>query len=143
MKKFILIILCLFPAIIFAQSATDYFHTAANYYVNANKENAQVAIKEGIQKFPNDQKLRTLASRIEELPDPEEDQDNQNQQNQDNQDQNNEEQKQQQQQQEEQSISREDAERLLNSLANDEKNVQEKVRLEKAAQERRNTVKNW
>ena len=70
-------------------------------------------------------------------------QDNQNsednqQQNQDNQDQD-----EQQQQQEEQSISREDAERLLNSLANDEKELQEKLQLEKAARERRNTVKNW
>ena len=67
---------------------------------------------------------------------------NQNQQNQDNQDQNNENQNQ-NQQQDEQSISKEDAERLLNSLANDERKVQEKVNLEKAANERRSTVKNW
>jgi len=52
---------------------------------------------------------------------------------------------QQQKQQEpgEQSISKEDAQRLLNSLANDEKNVQEKVKLAKAARERKLTVKNW
>ena len=148
MKKIILLMLYLFPAMLFAQSATDYFHIAANYYVNANKKSAQTTIQEGIQKFPNDQKLKSLASKIEELPDPE---DNQNQQNQNSQDQNNgdqnqsqeEEQQQEQQQPQEQSISKEDAERLLNSLANDEKNVQDKVRLEKAAKERRNSVNNW
>lgn len=49
----------------------------------------------------------------------------------------------QQQKQQEQSISKEDAERLLNALANDERNVQEKVKLAKAARERQQTVKNW
>jgi hypothetical protein len=141
MKKIIFLILCSFPAILFAQSATDYFHMAANFYVNANKKNAQTTIQEGIQRFPNDQQLRNLASKIEELPDPEDDQSQQNQQNQNNQDQDS--QQQEQQNQQEQSISREDAERLLNSLANDEKEVQERVRLEKAAQERRNSVRNW
>jgi tetratricopeptide (TPR) repeat protein len=48
-----------------------------------------------------------------------------------------------QQQQQEQAISKDDAQRLLNSLANDEKNVQEKVKLAKAARERKLTVKNW
>jgi len=52
-------------------------------------------------------------------------------------------QKNQQQQQQEQNISQEDAERLLNSIANDEKNVQEKVKLAKAAKARVRTVKNW
>jgi hypothetical protein len=55
-------------------------------------------------------------------------------------------QQQQQQQQEQQSqqvISKEDAERLLNSIANDEKNVQEKVKLAIAANARVKTLKNW
>ena len=52
-------------------------------------------------------------------------------------------QKNQQQQQQEQNISQEDAERLLNSIANDEKNVQEKVKLAKAAKAKVRTVKNW
>jgi len=68
-------------------------------------------------------------------------QDNQNQQNQeDNQEQN---QSQSQQQQEENAISREDAERLLNSLANDEQKVQEWMRRVKASREWKNVVKNW
>jgi Ca-activated chloride channel homolog len=49
----------------------------------------------------------------------------------------------QKQQQQEQKISKEDAQRLLNALANDEKNVQEKVKLAKAAKERVRTRINW
>lgn len=49
----------------------------------------------------------------------------------------------QQQQPDKQQISKEDAERLLNSLANDEKNVQEKVKLAKASKAKVRTVKNW
>ncbi len=48
-----------------------------------------------------------------------------------------------QQQQQKPEISKEDAQRLLNSLANDEKNVQEKVKLEKAAKAKVRTEKNW
>jgi len=47
------------------------------------------------------------------------------------------------QQQEQQGVSKDDAERLLNALANEEKNVQEKVKLAKAAKEKVRTVKNW
>jgi len=49
----------------------------------------------------------------------------------------------QQQQQQQQAISKEDADRILNALANDEKKVQEKVKLEKAAKARVRTLKNW
>jgi tetratricopeptide (TPR) repeat protein len=49
----------------------------------------------------------------------------------------------QQQQEQKQGISKDDAQRLLNALANEEKNVQEKVKLAKAAKEKVRTVKNW
>jgi len=49
----------------------------------------------------------------------------------------------QQQQQQQQGMSKDDAERLLNALANEEKDVQEKVKLAKAAKEKVRTVKNW
>jgi Ca-activated chloride channel family protein len=52
-------------------------------------------------------------------------------------------QKNQQQDQQQQSISKEDAQRLLNAIANDEKNVQEKVKLAKAAKEKVRTRINW
>lgn len=69
---------------------------------------------------------------------------NKNQKQNNNKDQNNQNNKQNQQQQpQEQSISKEDAERLLNAIANDEKNVQEKVKLAKASNEKIRTLKNW
>jgi Ca-activated chloride channel family protein len=46
-------------------------------------------------------------------------------------------------QQQQQGISKEDAQRLLNAIANDEKNVQEKVKLAKAAKEKVRTRINW
>jgi alpha-galactosidase/6-phospho-beta-glucosidase family protein len=55
---------------------------------------------------------------------------------------NNQDQKQQQQPQK-QEISKEDAQRLLNSLANDEKNVQEKVKLAKATKAKVKSRINW
>jgi tetratricopeptide (TPR) repeat protein len=57
--------------------------------------------------------------------------------------QNQDDQKQPQQQQDQQAISKEDAERILNALANDEKEVQEKVKLAKAKKENVRTLKNW
>ncbi len=65
-----------------------------------------------------------------------------------NQEQNSDQQQQQQQQEEkkekqQQEISKEDAERLLNALANDEKDIQEKVKLAKALKSRTRTTKNW
>jgi Ca-activated chloride channel homolog len=76
------------------------------------------------------------------------DKQDQNEQSQDDkkdQNQNNDQQQQQQQKQQDsqQAISKEDAERVLNALANDEKNVQERVKLAKALKARVRTVKNW
>jgi Ca-activated chloride channel family protein len=58
-------------------------------------------------------------------------------------DQNDKQDQKQQQQPQKQEISKDDAQRLLNSLANDEKNVQEKVKLAKANKSKIRTVKNW
>lgn len=52
-------------------------------------------------------------------------------------------QQQEQQQDQQQTIPKEDAERLLNAIANDEREVQEKVKREKAAKARVKTLKNW
>lgn len=56
-------------------------------------------------------------------------------------DQNNQYNKQQQEQQK--GISKEDAQRVLNALANDEKKVQEKVKLEEVSKSKVRTVRNW
>lgn len=68
--------------------------------------------------------------------------------NQDNQDKNQEQQKQddqqqQQEQKQEPKISKEDAQRLLDALANDEKKTQEKVKLAKAKANKVRTLKEW
>lgn len=68
-------------------------------------------------------------------------------QNKDNKDQNkdkkDQDKQQQNDQQQQQKISKEDAERLLKAIEDDEKDVQEKVKLAKAAKEQVKTVKNW
>jgi Ca-activated chloride channel family protein len=83
----------------------------------------------------------------QENQDQDKNQQNKNDKQQQKNDQNNENQQQQQQQkdqqQQQQGISKEDAERLLNSLANDEKDIQEKVKLAKALKARTSTLKNW
>jgi len=48
-----------------------------------------------------------------------------------------------QKEQQQQEISKEDAERLLNALANDERDIQEKVKLAKALKAKTRTEKNW
>ncbi len=70
-------------------------------------------------------------------------QDDKDQDQQKDQDKKDEQDKKQQEQQQQQGISKDDAQRLLNALANDEKNVQEKVKLAKAAKAKVKTVKNW
>ncbi|MGD0756026.1 MAG: tetratricopeptide repeat protein [Bacteroidales bacterium] len=71
------------------------------------------------------------------------DQKDQNDKNKDQQKDQNKNQDKKQQQPQNQEISKDDALRLLNSLANDEKNVQEKVKLAKASKTKVRTVKNW
>jgi tetratricopeptide (TPR) repeat protein len=72
------------------------------------------------------------------------DQQNQNDKNKDQQkDQNKNQDQKQKQQPQQQEISKDDAQRLLNALANDEKNVEQKVRLEKAAKAKVRSRINW
>lgn len=70
------------------------------------------------------------------------DQKDQNDKNKDQQKDQNKDQPQKQRQQQE-GISKDDAQRILNALANDEKKVQEKVKLAKAVKDKVRTVKNW
>ena len=75
--------------------------------------------------------------------DDQEDKQDQQQQSQGDQQQEQQQQQQQQQQPQEVKISREDARRLLEALANDEKKVQEKVKKEQAKAARVRTLKDW
>ena len=136
-------------------------YNLGNSYLQAGKFNESIeAYKESLRLQPNNFEAKynlayaqDLLQEQEEQQQDDNNQDNQNnqendssdnsqdQQNQDSQYQNNEERN--QQQQEQPSISREDAERILNSLANEDREVQERVRLRQAAQERRSSVRNW
>ena len=71
------------------------------------------------------------------------DQNDKDKQNDKNSSQDKDQQQQQNKEEHKQAISKDDAQRLLNALANDEKNVQEKVKLAKAAKEKVRSVKNW
>ncbi|HOW39050.1 MAG TPA: tetratricopeptide repeat protein [Bacteroidales bacterium] len=104
-----------------------------------------LAYAQDLLKKQEEQKQQEQQEQNKENDDKKNDQNKQNDDKNQDQKDNKEQQQQQQQQQkkQDQSISKEDAQRLLNALANDEKNVQEKVKLAKAARERKQTVKNW
>ncbi|MDX9695257.1 MAG: hypothetical protein RBT49_05660 [Bacteroidales bacterium] len=145
----IIIIMFALPLICNGQSLDDYLHTGSNLYINGQMKEAKAKILEGIQKYPNDQRLKALAEKIKEdekKDNQKKDQDkkeedkkdqNKDQQNQDQQD------KKDQQQQQQPQISKEDAERLLQALANDEKKTQEKLKEEKAKAAKARVVKEW
>jgi hypothetical protein len=68
MKSIILILyFCLaFSAVSFSQGAQAYFNTSANHYVQNRRDDALRSVQAGIQKYPNDQKLRALADKLKE-----------------------------------------------------------------------------
>ena len=121
------------------------------------------AYKNSLKLNPGNMEAKYNLAYAQDLLKKQEQQQQQQQQNKDNQDQNKDQEKQKdknkdqdqqqkdqqkqdenrQQQQQQQEMSKEDAERLLNAIANDEKNVQEKVKLAKAAKARVKTLKNW
>ena len=118
---FLFITFCV-PAFYAQTTADDYFHTAANLYVNANKKEAKQVISEGINQFPNNAKLKNMANAIDKLPDQPPPQQNQQQQNQNNNDKN------QQEQQQQQQMSKQEAQQLLDALSQDEQQTQQNAR---------------
>lgn len=136
-----------------SQSPEEFFVGGANLYINGDTERAKNYVGTGLLKYPDDKKLQALKKAIEEEKkdknqnqdqDKQKDQNKDQQNNKDQQDQQQQEKNQdQQQQQKDGYISKEDAQRLLDALANDEKNVQEKVKEAKAAKARVRTLINW
>lgn len=68
MKSILLIVyFCLaFISVSFSQGAQAYFNTSANHYVQNRREDALRSVQAGIQKYPNDQKLKALAEKLKE-----------------------------------------------------------------------------
>ena len=155
------------------QSAEDIFHFAGNLYINGNNKGAKAELDNGLNMFPGDPKLQALRDKIkeEEKKQQEQNQQSQNQNNEDQDKQNQkqdeqqqadnsdqeqnqqqpqpkdgeqeEQQQQQQQQYVEGEISKEDADRILNALEEEEKDVLKKLELQKAKAKKVPTEKEW
>jgi len=105
---------------------------------------AQDMLKQQEQQKQQQNKDKQDQNKDQSKKDQKKDQKDQKNQNNENKDQQkNDKQDKDKQQDQQQEMSQDDAQRLLNALANEEKNVQEKVKLAKAAKERVRTVKNW
>ena len=128
------------------------YHNLGNSFLKSQKiEQSIEAYKNSLRYYPDDQETKYNLSYAQDLLKKQQQQkkdqkQNQDQkQNKDQQEQNkNEQQKDKQEQQKQpQKISKEDANRLLNALANDEKKIQEKVKKAKAKAQRIQTEKDW
>jgi len=132
------------------------YHNMGNSLLQAGKLDESIeAYKEALRRNPADMETKYNLAYAQNLKKQQQEQQNQDQnqdqdqdQNQDqdqDQDQNQQQQqqKQQQQQPQNQKISKEDAQRLLAALANDEKKTQEKVKKAKAKAKKVRTLKDW
>lgn len=142
------------------------YHNLGNSLLKSQKiEQSIAAYKSSLRNYPGDQETKYNLSYAKDLlkeqqqkkdqkqnkdqennkDKQEQDKENQDQQEKDQQEQNkNEQQKDKQKQQKQpQKISKEDANRLLNALANDEKKIQEKVKKAKAKMQKVKTEKDW
>lgn len=145
----ILVVLLLTAQTVSAQSAEEYFHNGGQSYIHSNLQDAISYVNEGLAKYPSDPKLTALLQKLEEEQKKQQQQDQQ-QQNQEENQQNQEQQQDQQQQNEEQQqqqeqqpdgengdeendpqqqaqqmgqMSKENAEKILQALAQKEKEL--------------------
>ncbi len=138
--KLLLAIGLLFCNTGFGQDVSDYFHTASQQYIYGKTEECKQTIATALSIYPNDKKLIALRDKIKE----EEKKKQQNQQNNNQQDKKDDQQKQKQKEQEQQkNISQEDANRILEAMQNEEKELQKKLKMEKVRKEKGKTLKNW
>ena len=92
----ILVCILLFAVAAFAapiatapKSASAYYSDAAFQYIENRLPSAEITCNEGLNYYPNDQKLQMLLDRIQEAKDEQQKENQKNDKNQDNQDQNN------------------------------------------------------
>ncbi|MEX2604876.1 MAG: hypothetical protein WD361_11760 [Gracilimonas sp.] len=159
-----LLFLLLISIPVMAQSADEYFHNGAQYFINADLQEAIHQVQNGLNQYPNDPKLNALMQKLQEEQEKQQQnqdqQQNQEQQNQ-QQDQNQEQEQDQQNQSEEeqdqdqqqsdgeeqgeqnpeemnaeelqsQQISKEDAEKILQALAQKEKELLKEFKKKKS-----------
>jgi len=136
------------------KTAQDYFHEGAQLYVFDKKQQAVQAVEEGLRVLPNDEQLKELYKLLlkekqQQQQQNQQDQQNQDQQNQEQQQQdqqssqNQNEQNQQQQQDQPRNMSKEEIDRMLEALRQQEEKLQEKVQKKKHKGERAKTEKDW
>ena len=130
------------------------FHNLGNSYLQAGKVDESInAYKDALRRNPGDLGTKYNLSYAQMMKKKQDQQKQQNDKNDKNNDQKQDQQKQDQKQQQDQQkqqdkqqnvkISKEDAKRLLEALANDEKKVEEKVKKEKANASKVRTIKDW
>ncbi len=114
----------------------DYYHASAQSYINEKYQESENIIYDGLKRFPNDPTLEGILKKIKEKKPPE-DQNNDNEQTDQNQDKKDQEQPQPQ----EQEMTKEEAERMLQAIENDEKDLQKKLKKVKA--QKSSIEKDW
>lgn len=153
-------LLLVWVTIVMGNTSSDYFHDGANYYINGKLLEALYEVQTGLEQNPSDPKLNALLQKIQEAlqnqqpqqqdqqeQSEEEQQQQEDQKKEDEQqnqagDENQQQQEQQQQQAEKQDeISKEDAERILKALENQEK--EQLQNLKKKGSGRRRSKKEW
>ena len=161
MKRLPLILFLTFlTAPVLAQSADQYFHNGAQFFINADLQTSLNYVEEGLTEFPNDRKLNALYEKLKEEQEKQQQQQQQQQQQeqQQNQEQEQQQQDQQDQQQENQEqqesegdeqneqqpqeinpedlqsqqISKEEAEKILRALAQKEKELLKEFKKKKS-----------
>lgn len=159
MKRLTLILfLSLLSLPVLAQSADQYFHNGAQYFINADLQTSLNYVEEGLMNYPNDRKLNALYEKLKEEQEKqqqeqqqqnqqdqeqeqEQQQDQQNQEQQENQEKQESEGEQQNEQQpqemnpeelESQQISKEEAEKILRALAQKEKELLKEFKKKKS-----------
>jgi hypothetical protein len=162
MKRFPLIVFLTFLTLpVLAQSADQYFHNGAQYFINADLQTSLNYVEEGLMEYPNDRKLNALYEKLKEEQEKQQqqqqqqDQQQQNQQDQEQEQQQEQQNQQQQENQEEQGsegeeqseqspqevnpedlqsqqISKEEAEKILRALAQKEKELLKEFKKKKS-----------
>jgi len=144
MKIFLLMLLWGASFTIFSQNkdVQKYYNSASNFYINNKNDVAMKEINKGLKIDPNNKKLKELAKKIlENNKKKDEDKDKDKDKNKENKDKNKEQQKKeenknkenkekekkQKQEQQKVGISKEEAQKMLDALQNDEKNIQDKL----------------
>jgi len=131
-KPTLIINLCLLSFGVAAQTAEDYFHRGAQFYIDGQKQSAQREVVTGLTKYPKDPLLNGLSVLIRK----EEEQQQQKQQQQQQQDQSkSEQQKQQQQQQQQQSSEQQNQDQQQQQAAQQKQEQEQKQSAAQAGKE--------